>query len=133
VTLSNILILASIVLNVHTQTVATTDEVIAAPQQSPWGVVLCDNSASQVPVANSGTVVVADAIYRLPNVQFPPLPHPLTQSNETTVIIEEKLLVFEWEGQKWTGKTERELSKTVRTWKLKVTNDWIEQVDTNKP
>jgi len=52
---------------------------------------------------------------------------PATQKTETTEVIEIKTLRFMWEGETYTGKHRRVLSRNVRRWRKKET--WLEVKD----
>ena len=47
-----------------------------------------------------------------------------TEKTETTVILEVKTIKFTWEGQEYTDKRERVLSRKVR-----LSEDWVEQAE----
>lgn len=50
-----------------------------------------------------------------------------TEKTETTEVVEVKTIKFTWEGQEYTGKCERVLSRKVRKWRL--SEDWVEQAE----
>ena len=50
-----------------------------------------------------------------------------TEKTETTEVVEVKTIKFAWEGQEYTGKRERVLSRKVRKWRL--CEDWVEQAE----
>jgi hypothetical protein len=48
-----------------------------------------------------------------------------TEKTETTEVVEVKTLKFSWEGEDYTAKRERVLSRKVRRWKIE--NNWVEE------
>ena len=49
----------------------------------------------------------------------------MTERTETTEVVEIKMLRFEWEGEEYTGKRERVLSRKVKRWARK--DNWVEE------
>ncbi len=52
-------------------------------------------------------------------------PKPATEKTETTEVVEIKTLRFTWEGEEYTAKRERVLSRKVKRWIRK--DDWVEE------
>jgi hypothetical protein len=48
-----------------------------------------------------------------------------TEKTETTEVVEVKTLKFSWEGEEYTAKRERVLSRNVKRWKLAET--WVQE------
>ena len=63
------------------------------------------------------------AIYHLPHGAGPYT--PATEKTETTEVVEVKTLKFSWEGEEYTAKRERVLSRKVKRWTRK--DNWVEE------
>ena len=51
--------------------------------------------------------------------------YPATEKTETTEVVEVKTLKFSWEGEEYTAKRERVLSRKVKRWARK--DNWVEE------
>ena len=49
----------------------------------------------------------------------------MTEKTETTEVVEVKTLKFSWEGEEYTAKRERVLSRKVKRWARK--DNWVEE------